>query len=66
MCFLKNDPRSDDFAKFGVRNRDYCCFPNCGGVCEDVLDADREEVLKAKLMGTGRWCTLCELPLHLE
>ena len=45
MYFLENDPRSDDFAVFGVRNRDNCCFSDRRGGGEDVLDLDREKVL---------------------
>jgi hypothetical protein len=45
VCFLENDPRSDDFAVFGVRDRDYGCLSDCRGGSEDVLDLDRKEVL---------------------
>lgn len=45
VCFLENDPRSDDFAVLGIRNRDNCCFSDCWGGGQNVLDLDRKEVL---------------------
>ena len=45
MCFLKNDPRSDDFAIFSVRDRDCSCFSDRWRGSKDILDLDRKEVL---------------------
>jgi len=45
ICFLEDDPSSDDFTVCSVGYRDGCCFSDCWGGGEDVLDLDREEVL---------------------
>jgi len=45
VCFLENDPRSDDFPVSGVGDRDCCRFSDCWGGGEDVLDSHREKVL---------------------
>lgn len=45
VCFLENDPRSDDFPVSGVGDRDCCRFSDYWGGGEDVLDSHREKVL---------------------
>jgi len=45
VCFLKNNPHSNDLAVFGLGNRDCCCFSDFWGGGEYILDLDEEEIL---------------------